>query len=317
MVHARAKLTPFGRLLVVQRVGELGWPVAQAAESMGVSRATAYKWLRRFRSGGLEGLKDSSSRPSHCRHALPAITVDRILRLRRHWRRGPHRLSPVLGIPRSTVYGVLRRPGVSRLRDNDRATAIPVRYVRDRPGELVHLDIKKLGRIPQDGGHRFRGRQGVVRGRSAEGYEYLHVAVDDASRLAFVRVFPDERGVTTARFLLEAGAFYAKQGIRIERILTDRAMAYTLSPVFQQAVATLGARHKTTRPYRPQTNGKAERFIRTLLDEWAYARLYQSNDHRLAQLPRWLTFYNSRRPHTGLGGRPPASVINNVQKNYS
>jgi transposase InsO family protein len=201
---------------------------------------------------------------------------------------------------------------VSRLSHIDRPSGVPIRYERARPGELLHLDVKKLGRIPPGGGHRMRGR-----GREAEawkkrhrpGYDYLHVAVDDHSRVAFVRVFSDEQGETAARFLLEAAGFFADHGVRIERILTDRHNSYRLSRSFEQAVRQIGARHKLTRGYRPQTNGKAERFIRTMLAEWAYVRLYRSNEQRLKALPGWIDFYNSHRPHTALGGLPPSSRL--------
>jgi transposase InsO family protein len=212
---------------------------------------------------------------------------------------------------------VLQRHGLSRLRTLDRATGVPVRYVRARPGELVHLDVKQLARIPDGGGHRLLGRQIRQERERGAGYDYLHVAVDDASRLAYVAVLPDQRGSTAARFLLDAAGFFADHGIRIERVLTDRAFAYTQAHAFREAVASLGARHRTTRPYRPQTNGKAERFIRTLLEEWAYARLYRTNAERLAALPGWLAFYNHRRPHTALGGRPPIAAVNNVHGNYN
>ncbi|HYM49503.1 MAG TPA: IS481 family transposase [Candidatus Limnocylindrales bacterium] len=314
MQHRKARLTAFGRQLLVERVTALGWSPTVTAEALGVSRATVYKWLRRHRELGAAGLLDRSSRPQHCRHALPAPVVARILRARRRWRQGPHRLSPRLGVPRSTVYGVLRRHGLSRLHDHDRPTGIPIRYVREHPGELLHIDSKKLGRIPDGGGHRFLGRAqaGGSRHKRGDGYDYLHVAVDDCSRLAFVQVHSDETGATAAQFLLDAASFFAEQGVPIQRVMTDRAFAYTLARPFAAALASLGARHLTTRPYRPQTNGKAERFIRTMLEEWAYAHLYAGNSARLAALPRWIRFYNRRRPHTGIGGLAPFAVVNNA-----
>lgn len=316
-MHPRAKLTPFGRQLIVQRVLVMRWSPAQTAAALGVSRATVYKWLDRFKDAGETGLLDRSSRPHHSPHALPARQVQRILKARRRLKQGPHRLAPRLGLPRSTIYGVLRRNQLSRLRDADRITAVPIRYVRDHPGELLHLDIKKLGQIPPGGGHRFLGRataNGSRKGHSTmrpAAYEYLHVAVDDASRWAFVQIHPDERDRTAAGFVLDAAAHFAELGIRIERVLTDQGSAYR-SRTFAAALQQIGAQSRRTRPYRPQTNGKAERFIKTLVEEWAYARFYSSNDARRRALPAWLAFYNRSRPHTALGGSAPAAVVNNV-----
>jgi transposase InsO family protein len=317
MAHANARLTHFGRLLLVQRITELGWPPAQAAESLGVSRATAYKWLARYRAEGPAGLADRNSRPHRCPHALPAAQVRRVLAARRRRRQGPHRLGYHLGMARSTVYGVLRRHGMNRLALTDRASGVVVRYQRERPGELVHLDVKKLGRIPDGGGHRVHGRAAAPRGRGI-GYDYIHSAVDDCSRVAFSQVLPDETGETSARFLVEAAAFFAEHGVRIERVLTDNAKAYTESILFADAAAGLGIRLKRTRRYRPQTNGKVERFNKTLLDEWAYARLYRSNNERCRALARWLRLYNHRRPHTSLDGLTPMAVlVNNVRGKHS
>jgi transposase InsO family protein len=310
MAHANARLTEFGRLLLVQRITELGWPPAQAAQSLGVSRATAYKWLDRYRSQGPSGLADRSSRPRHCPHALPASQVRRVLAARRRRRQGPHRLGYHLGMARSTVYGVLRRHGMSRLSHTDRASGVVVRYQRERPGELVHLDVKKLGRIPDGGGHRIHGRAKGVRGRGI-GYDYIHSAVDDRYRVAFSQILPDETGATAARFLVETAAFFADHGVRIEQILTDNAKAYTDSVAFAETAAALGIRRKRTRRYRPQTNGKVERFNKTLLDEWAYARLYRSNAERCRALAGWLRLYNHQRPHTSLDGLTPMAVLVN------
>jgi transposase InsO family protein len=223
---------------------------------------------------------------------------------------GPHRLGPMLGHPRSTVYAVLRRHGCSRLTDTDRSTRIPIRYERERPGELLHVDVKKLGRIPPGGGHRMLGRESGRRDRRrGVGRDYLHVAVDDHSRVAFIQVHPDEKGPTAAGFLLDAARFFAEHGVKIERVMTDRHLSYMRSRDFHEALRTIGARHRPTRRYRPQTNGKAERFIQTLKREWAYRKLYTSNEARLHELPGWVDFYNSRRPHTALGGRPPITRL--------
>ena len=309
MAHRRARLTPFGRLLLVTRITEEGWSVAATAESMGVSRATAHKWLRRFREEGLTGLQDRSSAPHRSPHALPAREVRRIVAARRRLKRGPHQLAPVLGHPRSTIYAVLRRQGLSRLSFTDRPTAIPIRYERERPGELVHIDVKKLGRVPAGGGHKMRGRAAARPDHRGDGYDYLHVAVDDRSRWAYVEVHADERGSTCAGFLRRTAEHLASVGVTIEAVMTDRAMNYVVSKEFRDTLGAIGARHIVTRPYRPQTNGKAERFNRTMLEEWAYVRLYRSNRARLASLPCWIDTYNRRRPHTALGGLPPVSRL--------
>jgi transposase InsO family protein len=317
MAHANARLTEFGRLLMVQRITELGWPPAQAAESLGVSRATAYKWLARYRAEGRAGLADRPSRPHRCPHALPAAQVRRVLAARRRRRQGPHRLGYHLGMARSTIYGVLARHGVSRLAHTDRTSGVVVRYQRERPGELVHIDVKKLGRIPDGGGHRIHGRAVARRGRGL-GYDYVHSAIDDRSRVAFSQILADETGETSARFLVEAASFFAEHGVRIQRVLTDNAKAYTQSLAFAETAVGLGIRLKRTRPYRPQTNGKVERFHKTLLDEWAYGRLYHSNDERCRAFTRWLRLYNHRRPHTSLDGLTPMAIlVNNVHGKHT
>jgi len=310
MAHRRARLTPFGRLLIVQRVDELGWTVAEAAKAAGVSRSTAHKWVRRYRSEGEVGLADRSSRPRHCPNALPPRRVQAVLRKRATLKRGPHHLAAVLSMPRSTVYGILRRHGMSRLDATDRPTGATIRYCKDRPGELVHIDVKKLGRIPDGGGWRKLGRTTAARrikGELRRGYDYLHAAVDDHSRLAYVEVHPDERGETCARFLAGAATFYTSHGIRIEAAMTDNALNYVRSEDFLAAMTTLGIRHQRIPAYHPRANGKVERFNRTMAEEWAYVRLYTSNGQRLRALAPWLEFYNRRRPHTALGGDPPIS----------
>jgi transposase InsO family protein len=306
----------FGRQLLVSRVAQ-GWSAAEAAKQLGVSRATAYKWLRRYRSEGEAGLLDRRSRPHRSPRRLPDDQVAAILRARARRRYGPQRLEPLTGHPASTIYAVLRRAGLSRLRDADRLTAAPVRYVACHPGALLHVDHKKLGRVPPGGGHRVLGRAAAPHhGHSNAGYEHLEVFVDDASRRAVVVPVPDERGVSAARALEMAAAEFAAAGIRIERVLTDNGASYR-SHQFGAAVVALGARHKRTRPFRPQTNGKAERFIQTLLHEWAYVRPYRSNAARLSALSRWVAFYNQRRPHTALGGLTPQAAVNNVFEHHS
>jgi transposase InsO family protein len=309
MLHRTAKLTPFGRRLLVERIVLEGWSPATAAEMVGVSRATAYKWLRRYRSEGLPGLADRSARPLRMPRSLSPRAVRRIIRARRRLRVGPHRLGPLLGHPRSTVYGVLRRHGMSRLAHADRLTGAPIRYVRERPGELLHLDVKRLGRVPPGGGHRMLGD--TARNGFRLGHDAIHVAIDDASRVAYVAALPDERAATTVAFVQDAVAYFARQGVRIERVMTDNAMTYTQSRGLAVLLETLGIRHIRTRPRRPQTNGKAERFIGTLQREWAYARLFRSNEERLRSLPAWVDAYNRRRPHAGLAGQTPMSVLVN------
>lgn len=308
MSHRRARLTPFGRWLIVHRVEDLGWPVAHVATMCGVSRATAHKWLRRFREEGLSGLEDRSSAPIQRPRALPPREVARICKARLRTKNGPHLLGPELGHPRSTIYAVLRRNGLSRLDRLDRATGVPIRrYERERPGELVHLDVKKLGRVPAGGGHRIHGDR-TRRGRRI-GHDYIHVAVDDHSRFAYVEVLGDERGETAAGFIVRTAAHLASHGIAIERVMTDNAKCYVESLAFHEALDAIGAAHRRTRSYRPQTNGKAERFIQTLLKEWAYERPYSSNAARLRRLPTFVETYNRRRPHTALGGLSPISRV--------
>jgi transposase InsO family protein len=316
-VHRRAKLTVFGRQLLVERMEIDHWAIARAAEAAGVTRQTATKWRRRYREQGPAGLEDRSSRPRSSPGALPPERVQAILTARHELGYGPHRLAYVLDLPRSTIGDVLRRHGLSRLADRDRPTGIPIRYVRERPGELLHMDVKKLGRIPDGGGHRVRGR-GNGTPRAHAGYDYVHQAVDDMSRVAYAEVFADERGTTCARFLRDVGVFFARQGVRIERVMTDNAKNYTRSRAFAEALAELGARHKRTRFFNPQQNGKSERFNRTMLDEWAYARPYGSNAERLDAFPEFLHHYNHGRPHTALQGRSPMqALVNNVSVNHT
>jgi transposase InsO family protein len=233
-------------------------------------------------------------------------------------RKGPNRLGPMVGRPPSTVYAVLRRHHASRLRDFDRLTRTPIRYVRERPGELVHVDVKKLGRIPPQGGHRVVGRLIGRRRQAGRGYDYVHVAVDDASRLAFTAVYPDETAKSACDFIRQLVDFYGGHAVRVERVMTDQHRTWRVSKAFAAQLALFEIQHRMTRAYRPRTNGKAERFIQTMLDEWAYNKPYRSNWQRLAALPRWVQFYNRRRPHSELGDRPPIlGVVNNVPGDYS
>jgi transposase InsO family protein len=312
VAHPSARLSVFSRQLLVKRVVVDGWPAATVAEQLGISRATAYKWVRRYRADGLPGLEDRSSRPHRSpRRSSDEVTAT-ILRARARRRYGPARLAPLTGHPRSTIYGVLRRAGLNRLRDTDRVTAAPVRYVACHPGALVHQDHKKLGRVPEGGGWRARGRSlAGHHGHSGVGYEHLEVFVDDASRYAVVVPVADERAESASWAVEQAVSQFAEVGIRIERILTDNGAGYR-SSAYRDLLAGNEIRHKRTRPFRPQTNGKAERFIQTLLNEWAYARPYRSNGDRLHALRRFVDFYNRGRPHTAIGGLVPRAAVNNV-----
>jgi transposase InsO family protein len=313
--HARAKLTVAGRQLLVARIAA-GYTIARAAEAQGVSRTTATKWLRRYRSEGMTGLVDRSSRPRVSPRRLDEAAERAILAARQASRYGPHRLAYLTGRPRSTCYAVLRRRGVSRLADADRVTGAPVRYVACHPGALLHQDHKKLGRVPDGGGHRVTGWYSGYR-KGGTGYDHLEVFIDDATRLAHVVVVPDERPAATVAALEQALAWFAAQGVHVERVLTDNGSNYR-SLAYAAALERHAICHTRTRPYRPQTNGKAERFIRTLINEWAYGRPYRSNAERLAALPNWLHFYNHERPHTALlGSTPYATCVNNVRGNHS
>ncbi|GGP44745.1 IS481 family transposase [Streptomyces sindenensis] len=286
---------------------------------MGVSRPTAHKWVRRWRAEGETGLADRSSRPRHTPHRTPRAVEARVCDLRRTRKLGPARIGPVLGLPASTVHRILTRHRLNRLSWIDRPTGTPIRrYERDRPGELIHIDVKKLGRIPDGGGHRTLGRQAGRATRGNMGFDYIHSAVDDHSRLAYSEIHPDEKAATCAGFLTRAAAFFHAQGIpRVERVLTDNAWAYRKGLAWKNALAGLGATGKLTRAYRPQTNGKVERFNRTLLDEWAYIRPYTSNTERAEALADFLHTYNHHRCHTALNGHPPISRVNNPPGQYT
>ena len=318
MSHARARLTEYGRALLIERVVDQGWTAAATAEAAGVSRATVYKWLRRYGNEGGAGLRDRSSRPTQSPRRLSPAAEARVVELRRTRKLGPHRLGALLKMPRSTCYAVLRRHQLHRLDWMDRPTAEVIRrYERERPGELIHVDIKKLARIPAGGGHRMlgRGKDGHV-GHSGAGYDYIHAAVDDHSRLAYAEIHGDEKATTVATFMVQALAFFASHGAPVERVLTDNGPGYR-SHLVRAVLTTAGARHLFTRPYRPQTNGKVERFNRTLLEEWAYVRLYRSNARRAGLLPSWLHTYNHHRCHTALRGLPPIARVNNLSGNYT
>lgn len=311
MTHRNARLTPLMRAELIREV-EAGWPQAEVARLFHVSRATVSKWVRRFREGGLAALQDRSSRPNRSSRLTTSALAEAICRLRRQESWGPHRIGWKLRVARSTVYAVLRRAGLHRLAWLHRTTREIFRFERKRPGELLHLDVKKLGRIPPGGGKRFapgfpETRSGPHRKRSL-GVDYLHVAVDDHSRYAYVESLPDERGATTADFLNRALSHLQSRGIHVERILTDNGKNYT-SHVFRDMAAAHAITLKRTRPYRPQTNGKAEAFNKILQNESAYRRPYFSNPERLEALPTFMEYYNHQRSHGGIGGAPPASRL--------
>ena len=315
-VHKNARLTPIGREGLVARVlgGERPREVAAAR---GVSVRTAYKWRRRFLEGGRDALQDRSSRPRSTPHRLHRALRRQILRLRRR-RWSGRAISTGLKLPRSTVGAELRRIGLGRL---PRVAPPPsvVRYEKQRPGELLHLDTKKLGRFAAVG-HRIHGDRSRGRTRGA-GWDVVYVAIDDATRLGYVEVLPDELGTTAAGFLRRAAEWFGARGVRIERVMTDNGSPF-VSVAFARALAALGAGHQRTRPYTPRTNGKAERFIQTLLREWAYGWIFTHSNERNAALPRYLKYYNEERPHMGIRGRSPQLrleelLVNNVLDHHS
>jgi transposase InsO family protein len=283
---------------------------------MGVSRKTADKWWRRWLAEGETALEDRSSRPHRCPHQTPARVEERIVRLRQRRKLGPARISSIVGIPASTVHRVLCRHGLNRIAWMDRPTGQVIRRIHtDRPGELVHVDVKKLGRIPPGGGWRAHGRENLLRQpRAKVGYDYVHSAIDAHSRLAFSEILTNEKGPTCAGFWKRAHQFFDAHGITIEAVLSDNAKNY-LGKDFTAALD--GIEHRRIRPRRPQTNGKVERFNRTLLDEWAYARTYTSNSQRIRALDRFLHTYNHHRGHTALGGEPPITRATNLAGQHS
>jgi transposase InsO family protein len=302
MSHPNARLTAHGRLLLCRRIEEDGWRVRDAAAAAGISRQTASKWLRRWRSEGTGGLCDRSSRPQRiCRRVVGEL-LRRVVCLRLTKRRGPAWIAWRVRLAPATVYRTLRRHRLARLRALEPREPV-VRYCWPRAGDLVHLDTKRLGRIGPGGGWRFGGR-GVKDRHAGIGWDYAHVAVDDATRLAYAEELPDERGETAAAFLERALAFYAGHGVQVQRLLTDNGSCYR-SQAFATACVAGELRHWRTRPYRPQTNGKAEAFVKIVQNGWAYKRPYDSTAERIAALPRFLAYYNEYRPHGGLDGDTP------------
>jgi transposase InsO family protein len=314
-LHGNAALSWHGRRRLAERVVEQGWTLTAAAEAAGVSVRCARKWVARYREEGELGLRDRSSAPKRIANRTPQERVEAIMALRR-LRFSAQEIAEALGMALSTVSGILRRVGMGRL--GRLGLEQPVRYERSRPGELVHIDVKRLGRIEGGAGKRVTGvkrnpdrrrvdASGVE--RKVIGWEFVHVCVDDYSRLAYVEVLHDEKAVTAIGFLRRALAFFRRYGIRVERLLTDNGSAY-VSVKHALACRRLGIRHLRTRPYRPQTNGKAERFIRTMLAGWAYGAIYSSSKERTAALDGWLFHYNHRRRHSALGHQPPVTRTN-------
>jgi len=308
-VHKNARLTPSGRALLADRVAS-GWPVKAAADAAGVSRRTAHKWLARHRLGGERRHHDRSSAPRRCPHKVGAGRISEIEALRRERLTGAA-IAGRLGMARSTVGLVLRRLGLGRLKSLE--PPIPIlRYERALPGEMIHLDIKKLGRFEVEG-HRITGDRQQGRSRKA-GWDFLHVCIDDASRLAYTEILPSERKEDTTAFLERALAWLGRHGVTVERVMTDNGSAYR-SRLFAKALADAGARHVRTRPYTPRTNGKAERFIQTSLREWAYAKPYRSSAERTQAIKPWTQAYNLNRPHSGIAGLTPWQRVNNLLGN--
>lgn len=334
MTHANAPLTPEGRRRLAVLVVEQGWPVRRAAERFQVWPATASRWVGRYRAG--QPMEDRSARPHHSPGRLARRTQRRIIALRFNRRWGPHRIAYHLGLARSTVGRILERYRMPRLAEVDRATGLavrrpaPVRYEKSAPGQLVHVDIKKLGRIPDGGGWRAHGRGSAqdkavdrARGRTARkgaspsrGYRYIHHAIDDYSRVVYSEILDDERKETAAGFFQRANAFFEDLGITVGAVMTDNGACYR-SRAFNQVLSAAGIKHRYTRPYRPQTNGSLERFNRTLQDEWAYAHTYTSQTQRETAYQAWLHHYNHHRPHTAIDGQTPASRVHNLTGKYT
>ena len=310
-MHRNAPLTPEGRFRLCQLIEE-GYTVASAAESMRISRQTAHKWWRRYRQAGRAGLEDRSSRPHRCPTKTSMRTERRVVQLRRRHQLGAARLAERAGMPASTLHAVWARHGVSRLSDLERRTGRTVRRIEtSRPGELVHMDVKKQAKIPPGGGWRVHGRSKKHHGGQHKmGYAFIHSAIDAHSRLAYSEIHDDETAVTAVGFWRRARAFFASYGITVERVMTDNGGCY-VSKVFGAELVRAAITHTRIKPYCPRTNGKVERYNRTLLNEWAYARPYRSEAARARTLDKWLHMYNHHRHHTAIGG-PPIGRVNNL-----
>ena len=320
MSHRNARLTVHGRRLLVQRVRDEGQAVAHVAKAMGISRQCAHRWVARFDAEGEAGLHDRSSRPLTCPTRTSAQVEQKVLEARAAHRKGQDWLGPELGVPARTVSRILRRHDVPRLCECDPLTGqvirasktTAIRYEREHPGELVHMDVKKIGRIPDGGGWRAHGREmgsTAARKKTKIGYDYVHSVVDDCSRLAFTEIHTNEQADTVADFFARAIEFFTSHGVTIERVMTDNAWSYRHGRRLRQLLTRHKITHKFIRPHCPWQNGKVERFNRTLATEWAYRQVFASNDERAAALAPWLHHYNTERRHTALGGRPPISRL--------
>lgn len=321
-VHANARLSPIGRRLLVDRIERDGWTIQAASEAAGISQRTACKWLARWRSEGSAGLMDRSSAPERVANKSDPRLVEAICALRKLRFSGPQ-IAELLGRPLSTVCAILKRAGMGRLGRLGLQPA--VRYQRARPGELIHTDIKKLGKISGGAGKQVTGiarnqrpkiTDAAGRVHQITGWDCVHIAIDDATRLAYAEVLADEKAATAVAFLARAIAFFARHGITVERVITDNGAPY-VSKAHAIACRQLGICHLRTRPYRPQTNGKAERFIRTMLDGWAYGPIYGSSHERTRALDGWLWHYNHRRKHQAIGRQPPIQRLNNLLGTYT
>ena len=310
-VHKNARLTPAGREIMVRRVVEGGQTPKALSAAVGVCPRTVQKWVKRFRKEGLAGLRDRSSRPQHVRRPTPPETVACVEALRRQRWTGAQ-IARETGVSKATVSRILRRLGLNRLRSLEPAEPVR-RYERERPGELIHIDIKKLGRFDRVG-HRITGDRTSQSNSRGIGWEFVHVCIDDASRIAFAQVMPDEKKESAIAFLETALAYYQSLGVTVARVMTDNGSCYKAFD-FRDACRNRGLKHIRTRPYTPKTNGKAERFIQTALREWAYAQAYTHSDRRAAELPRWLHRYNWHRPHGSLEAQTPISRLDLSEDN--
>jgi transposase InsO family protein len=330
--HANAALTPIQRLRLARLVVEEGWPIARAAEWFHVAWPTAKRWADRYRRYGRAGMNDASSRPHHSPAATPKPVVRKIVHLRWKQRLGPVQIADQVGLAPSTVHKILVRCRLNRLTHVDRATGQPARrYEHDHPGSLIHVDVKKLGNIPDGGGWRFLGKSQGDHNRQATrdrtgikarkyhpklGTAFVHTVIDDHSRVAYAEIHDDETALTATAVLTRAVAWFAERDITIERVLSDNGSCYR-SFLWRETCTELGINHKRTRPYRPQTNGKIERFHRTMADGWAFKKLYSSESARRAALPAWIHFYNHHRPHTAIDRSTPITRLTNLTDQYS